>query len=418
MRIIKKISDGILNGIVRDFYKFYFSIRKNSLSKYQENTICKIRDNSNINVVFFVNSKAKWQYEGVYNLFNSDSRFTPYVVVVPNTSFGIQNGIDGVYETLNDFKGYRCISSYVECQGYIDIKKVLRPDIVFFSEPSGGHWLYKPFNFFKASLCCYVPYCYNIFNSYQKAVKKDFYTALWLSFTESRLNQQVAEKYSVLNSNFIYSGYPPMDEFIIDSHNKEDTKYNSNLKKIIWAPHHTIDSNDNSASFLKFYGFFIYLAKKYSNKIELIFKPHPLLKNKLYIYWGKEKTDSYYNSWDVLENTSRAEGDYIELFKASDALIHDGLSFAVEYLFVNKPICFTLTNPDFLKKLNELGYDVINASYKENSKQGIVNFIEMVISGADPMQQDRVKLLSDNLLPPNNKTASENIYNSIVDRIS
>lgn len=64
-------------------------------------------------------------------------------------------------------------------------------------------------------------------------------------------------------------------------------------KKIIWAPHHSLEDCGGLqlSTFLSYYKFFFELAQKYFNDIQIVFKPHPLLKEKLYQHpdWGKEK---------------------------------------------------------------------------------------------------------------------------------
>lgn len=403
---------------MRELYQIIFFINKRKLSLYQKKIINSIKK-ENINVVFFVNSKAKWQYDELYHLMEAHKNFTPWVVVVPNTSWGVENALFGIKNTLKEFDGYRVISSLNKNNIYQNIKKTISPNIVFFSEPSGGHYFYKPYYFYKQSLCCYVPYNINIDKSYSSSVTKPFYGSLWASFTETKINQSIASNLNNPNSKkFKYTGYPPMDVFLHPKGETKDpwVKTKSYQNRIIWAPHHTIDDPNNSASFLKFYQFFLDLAQKKSDSIYITFKPHPLLKYKLYQLsnWGKNKTDEYYNKWEKLENGQLTSGNYFDLFKYSDALIHDGFSFAVEYIYVNKPICFTLTNKDLLKNLNELGEQAINVSYQATNKNEILNFIDnIIIKNDDLLKVERESFLNQILLPPNGNLASKNIMDYI-----
>ena len=74
----------------------------------------------------------------------------------------------------------------------------------------------------------------------------------------------------------------------------------------------------------------------------IAFKPHPILKPKLYKHalWGKERTDAYYHCWETMENTQLEMSDYIDLFMTSDAMIFDSVSFMTEYLYTKKPALF------------------------------------------------------------------------------
>ena len=48
------------------------------------------------------------------------------------------------------------------------------------------------------------------------------------------------------------------------------------------------------------------------------------------------KTNDYFNYWSQADNTILSQADYNELFVESDALILDSVSFAVEYLYLEK----------------------------------------------------------------------------------
>lgn len=407
----------IVEKLKRELSTFLFKLNKNKITTFQKKILSQI-DKKNVKVVFFVNSKAKWQYEGVYRLMEEDPIFDPWVAVVPNTSWGKKNEIDGVLQTIKDFDGYNLIKTFnQENNQYLDINKTIDADIIFFNEPSGGHWLYKPFYFYKKSLCCYIPYCYNIDDSYPVGLKKPFYEALWLAFTETEINRKIA----IENSNrgedkFIHTGYPPMDHFI-----DIPKKTNKRRKKLlIWAPHHTIDATNNSSPFLEYHQTMLEIASNYKSEIDIVFKPHPLLKYRLYETpgWGQQKTDEYFSAWENGDNTSLATGNYTELFIESDAMIHDGFSFAVEYLFVNKPICYTLRNNNFFEKLNELGQQALDLSYYAKNKDDILYFVrEILLDNNDVYFAEREDFLSNVLLPPNDVSAAKNVLASIKNKI-
>ena len=149
----------------------------------------------------------------------------------------------------------------------------------------------------------------------------------------------------------------------------------------------------------------IEMTRKYEDKVFFVFKPHPLLRNRLNLLWGKEKTDAYYHLWDTMQNASINEGDYIDLFLESDAMIHDSGSFLTEYLYAHKPVMRTMNDVD------------PKTMYKAYNEQDIEKFIQNVIDGVDPMKEVREKFYQERLLPPYGKLASENIVNDIIDSI-
>src|ERR1035437_5858492 len=96
-------------------------------------------------------------------------------------------------------------------------------------------------------------------------------------------------------------------------------------KKIIWAPHHTIEGEGmdlNFSNFLRYYNFMIELAKEYRDKIFITFKPHPALRPKLNKkeIWGIDKTNDYFNFWMKNNICALNDGNYQQLFEDSDAM--------------------------------------------------------------------------------------------------
>ena len=135
----------------------------------------------------------------------------------------------------------------------------------------------------------------------------------------------------------------------------------------------------------------------------------------LYLHpqWGRQKTDEYYKKWETGKNTNYINGEYIDLFKSSDALIHDCSSFTMEYLFTKKPALF-LANFGHDGQANEVAMRAYNAHYKAKTKNEICAFIDDVVLGDnDPLKKARESFFNEVLLPPNGRTASENILEEL-----
>ena len=159
------------------------------------------------------------------------------------------------------------------------------------------------------------------------------------------------------------------------------------------------------------------MAKKFEDKALFVFKPHPLLRIRLNLLWGKDKTDAYYLQWETMPNTSINEGEYVDLFLKSDAMIHDSGSFLTEYLYTHKPVMRTMNDVDPKTMYNDFALDVLDVYYKAYNELDIEQFIQNVIDGVDPMKEAREKFYKERLLPPNSKLPSENIINDIIDSI-
>ena len=107
-------------------------------------------------------------------------------------------------------------------------------------------------------------------------------------------------------ANCKYFGSLFLEDFFSDSISYNGWKH-SDKKKIVYAPHQSIikENNLHLSTFLHVADFMVNLAKKYEDIIEWSFKPHPILKSKLYKHpeWGKERTDNYYSFWELSSNS-------------------------------------------------------------------------------------------------------------------
>ena len=160
------------------------------------------------------------------------------------------------------------------------------------------------------------------------------------------------------------------------------------------------------------------LAEKYNDRVQIAFKPHPVLKFKLINLWGKEKTEAYYQKWADMPNTQLEEGYYIDLFLTSDAMIHDCASFTAEYLFTRKPVLFIVRDQQQVEShWNPFGRKCYNQHYHAHGLEDIECFInDIVISGNDPMQPQRETFFNQYLF--DGKLPSENIYNFLYETTS
>jgi CDP-glycerol glycerophosphotransferase (TagB/SpsB family) len=240
----------------------------------------------------------------------------------------------------------------------------------------------------------------------------------WKVFYPNESYKKTASKLAKNKGENIYvSGYTLSDDFKKNELNDFDPwkLKNKNIKRIIWAPHHSIDkiTVDNS-SFLENHDFFIEIANKYKNFIQIAFKPHPLLKSKLYEHndWGKEKTDEYYSSWNSNDNSFFSDGEYINLFIKSDALIHDCGSFMIEYLYTKNPVIY-ISRQD-TTYLSDFGKKAFNMHYKGSSNSEIENFIKnVVMENDDPMKNKRHEFYTKYLEVNNGVMVSTKIWDYI-----
>lgn len=424
---LKKILPGPILSLLRALCQLPYRIYESYLIKTQpylhRKALRKLRKKDGpINVVFFAIFKSVWKYDRLYWLMEQNPQFHPVVLVCPRVNFGRVEMLNTLHECYSDFKarGYRVICSYDEkTDTYIDARS-LNPDIIFYTNPYQGLIDDRYYiTHFRDVLSCYVNYGYSIVK-HKWGNGLVFHKLLWRHFCEAeKMRDFIISVQGKDNPNCVVTGYPMYDDFLFGSNTGKDWKQ-ANLKRVIWAPHHTIEKA-NLDEMIQFSTFFQYaefmkqLAVKYADRIQFVFKPHALLRPKLYEHpdWGQKKTDEYYDFWRNGVNTNYVSGDYVDLFKSSDALIHDCGSFTVEYLYTQKPVMY-LSAFDHLSQLNDIAKQAYESHYIARNENDVERFIiKVVLGGHDPMYEKRKVFYDEILMPPNNKQVAENIIDNI-----
>lgn len=409
---------------MKDFPFKYSQLKKHrlALDRVREKAIT----NKKITVAFFALHSSVWKYDQLYRIMSSDNRFETMIIACPVVDYGRENMLREMEKTFNFFKENGCnvIKAYDDqSESFFDVKKEIDPDIIFYTNPYQGliDERYYITNY-EDTLTCYVRYFFQSISVDQHGRDFIFHNRIWKFFCETEYHTKNSLKhyFPINKDKYVYTGYPGVDGLIyrrktfVNDTNKDDQI----LKKIIWAPHHTIDPKQELylSNFLNYYQLMIDIAVNYLERAEFIFKPHPLLKVKLYQHdnWGKERTDEYFKLWDSMPNTMLQSDDYKEAFNNSDAMIFDCNSFVVEYLYTGKPSLFTFTNNKVERIFNTFGKEALNHHYHGYCEKDILRFIESVVLDEDDHKiMDRDKFYRACLIPPNNKTASENIFEEI-----
>ena len=297
------------------------------------------------------------------------------------------------------------------------------PDILFYAQPYDGvvEELHT-FTRFSKKLLCHVPYAF-------RARGHDFYddnirynNFAWKLYYPTEESRDLARLYTYNHGrNVVVSGYPGADDYLTPATNDPWKIKSRKIKRIIWAPHFTIIKDigfSQVSNFLNMAEFMRDLATEYSNRVSFAFKPHPRLFSDLCRHpdWGEERTKEYYAFWESFPTTQLETGEFVDLFKGSDAMIHDSGSFTVDYLYFGKPVLYD--NPDIeaaKATANETGKAAYDVHYKVKSNDDIRKFIdEVIIAGNDTMKEQREEYYNKYLRPPGGKTVAQNIYDDLV----
>jgi hypothetical protein len=409
--------------------KLIFKIKIHRIQHNYKRVLKRVQKKEKVKVVFLLMHHADWKYEVVYRLMDKDERFEPVVIVCPYSVYGNEFMLNVMDKAYNSFKeaGYNVIKSYNSTTGiFLDITKEIIPDVVCFTSP----WKltmpgYLIDNFFD-TLTCYVPYGYETSHLHEVYYNSEMQNFVWKFYLENYIHKTLSLKYSTNKScNIFVSGYPGMDRFFYGNNKPKDVWKikDRKVKRVIWAAHHSIPGMGASldySTFLDYYDSMLQIADNFKDKIQIAFKPHPILMEKLSNseIWGKVRTEEYFQKWQNLENGQLEEGDYMDLFFTSDAIIHDCGSFVAEYMYTGNPVMYLMKDENIAERFNEVGQMALKTFYHGKNLEDIYIFFENVILGEyDSLKTERDWLFKKVINAPGDLTASENIFNNLVSEI-
>lgn len=373
-----------------------------------------IRHKKAISVAFIITEVGVWKTEALYLLMKSHSRFSPRLIVLPSAEVNDTSSVEKYLQT----RGYDY--TLISCEHRISEK--FSADIIFYQKPY-SRVLYPKHKFTMRSsaLSCFVNYGFHSIMA-TWALSQSLIENSWQVYYENESTKRDGSRVmSNGGKNIVVTGLPIMDELLQDKSLYKDpwrVQYHEK-KRIIWAPHYSLPAPDNwlnYSTFLDYAHFMLEMAIKYQEEVQFAFKPHPLLKSRLISLWGEEEANAYYEKWSSLGNAQYEGGKYIDLFKYSDALIHDCGSFTIEYHYTQKPVMYLIHKEDNHEGgLTSFAKEAFNLHYMGKCKEDIETFIQsVVIQNNDPMKEKRLSFYKQNLLPPNGNSASRNIINAIL----
>lgn len=382
----------------------------------------RLQGKGRIEVAFILAVPGMWKLDYVFKAMQQSEHYHPYIVIIPYTvfkSYSAEENEKTIQRTAAFAKehGFEYIIPRDEKTGkWIDIKKTLNPDIVFFTCPykdmEGKYHAYH----FVDRLTCYVSYGFTSMKLFKNNFDKMAINMAGCYFLETPIHKRFAEQYSHAKGRNCYvTGYPGCEMYLRNDYQPKQVwrKQECPKKRVIWAPHHTIDGTFSVSTFLDVCDIMLEMTKKYTDCVQFAFKPHQLLKFKLIEMWGEERTNAYYKQWETLPNCQLEEGDYVDLFIGSDAMMHDSCSFTTEYLYQRKPVLYLLKNNP-LDVFNDFGIMSFNQHYHGCTREDIERFIEdVVLGGNDPKKESREQFFKDYLGPYNGALPSENIMKTI-----
>ena len=383
-----------------------------------------LRNKQCLDVAFLLTIPSMWKLDPLFELMQKNPRYHPFVVIFPYSAYKgynedeLRKMVEGARHFI-ERKGYEYVVKKKKKKNvWMDIKKTHRPDIVFFTTPYKDVFPQYFIYHFQDTLTCYLPYAFTSMDFYKINYDLMFHNLVGLFFQETDIHKDLAKKYGhVKGENAFVTGYPATEIYLDKSYipNNPWKTQSRKKKKLIYAPHHSIETDHNS-TFFAYCDKLLSLAEKYEEDIQIAFKPHPSLKIKLQKIWGTEKTELYYNRWASMENTQLVTDGYEDLFLTSDAMIHDCGSFTTEYLFTKKPVMYLCNDVDDMmtEKFNAFGKQSFEQHYRGHSVEDVENFIQnVVVKGDDPMRVQREQFYEEYLKPKDGILPSQKILDTI-----
>lgn len=178
--------------------------------------------------------------------------------------------------------------------------------------------------------------------------------------------------------------------------------------RLVWAPHHSYDNSWlNFGLFPEMHSQMLGLALRHPD-IDFVLRPHPFLFGTM-VERGlltEEAMDNWLQDWNDLPNTAiHTDGDYASLFKATDLLITDGISFLGEYpLVTGRPTVF-LEKPDHWE-FSPLGELAAAANIRITEFAGLENLLDEIRTEGLPDYSEAVARLRAAASPYPGKAAA------------
>ncbi len=376
--------------------------------------LAKLKTKQKQKVIFLVNDNTKWKAQSLYDLMATSKDFEPIILLSlaeKQRNLPISKKIDIINNNLEFFckKG-------IECKIGWDLKKdkALSPnkfgaDIVFYQQPWGIPKIQKPQTVSKYAITCYIPYFvpnYGILSMDCRTFHKYLYRYYVLNEDWKELYANYMKEFS---SNLFAVGHTMLDYFYLN----KDELSGDNL--IIYAPHWSIkhpknENNTNYSTFDSFGQKILDYAKSHPEQ-KWLFKPHPKLYSTLEKtgIMTQDEIEKYYAQWEKI-GTTCYDGDYINYFKNSKALITDCGSFLTEYFCTGKPVIHL--QQEEIKNIPEPFKKILNTYYKATTSEELYKYLdEILANNIDTKFEERKSLQKE--LKLSEQYAAKNIIDNL-----
>ncbi|WP_417532449.1 CDP-glycerol glycerophosphotransferase family protein [Marinobacter lipolyticus] len=390
-----------------------------------ERLLTKAKGAEPIRVLFVASSFASWKVDQVVAAMRTGSRFETTVLLGRlSNRMGEAIAADEHRKLSSHFKnkGFDVVDTFNMDDA--EIRETIRqidPHVVFITNPHSLITKALHQEILSQRLTCYVPYHHEVvaYGNNREQYDQLSHNALWKVFAPHQTSRSYYRKIRMKgDKGVVVTGLPACEPLFERSrrfyyHWKSQA---GDKLRIIWAPHWLIRPDLKLATIYELGDAMKDLAWRYRDKVEWVMRPHPFLKPTMVNHpgWGKDKTDEFFKFWTESDFAQIEEGDYIDLFQTSDAMIHDSGSFLAEYLCVDKPVMYLKTETTAENYLNEFGQLALNACEIGRSIADIEWFINRLLAGEDPNKDKRKTFINETLMPLYAEPPSQKICQELI----
>lgn len=351
-----------------------------------------------VNILFICHRPEVWNsLKTVYEAFLSDPTFAVQILVIPNKKQLPEKGFSHEeYESegAEEFwKGEHCIQGYdYQKDEWLDPRD-LHPDYVFLQQPYNitRAAKYKSWMISKYAKLCYVTYVYGVFDEEALAGfhPEDFLTSTSFYFApDYRHYEYICERLKNMNNFFTRShmtGFPRFDLHL------SGEKKRTGAFRALWTPRWS--TVEGHSFFFEYKDFLLSYCDQHDS-FSLTFRPHP----QSFLEWNatglmtKEEIVAYKSEYEKRKNAQiDTNKDYLISFQEVDCFITDLTSLMVEYLITGKPIIYCHRADGF----SEMGRKLAEGYYWVRNKEELIQTLEMLSSGMDPLMEKRKALVQE-----------------------
>lgn len=351
-------------------------------------------EDGKIHVSLMETRRAFWlNHASIYEAMSEDGDFEVNIFAVPKRS--PRGDMDWAeYRRLIDFfdrKRIPCVHAYDLARGvWHNPLRFGLPDVVFLSQPYDFQQNFMYGSAYWSHFCKVVFLGYGLTLIDRPAIfQAPCFVNCQYIFFEHEIHRELLRSYSPeQEGKLIVSGHPSLDGYLSPLKEFERLQFKSpaSKRRVIWAPHFTVSSDNGIhgfSHFFDYYGVLVQLAKNHP-ELEIVMRPHPALFTYMVNVGLKtpREAEEYRDGFNALPNARiYEEADYISLFRQSDALVLDSVGFIGAYAPTGNPVCFLESAKR--ERLNSIGERLLHADYAAWDADEIREFVERVVLGGD-----------------------------------